>query len=80
MAKLPTEIKRAIRKSAKAYAIATENNAIVRDYIDKALGSEYDGQRGHDYFLDQLIDSTEIGYDPEHVISFFERELPEVSK
>ncbi|GAV11368.1 hypothetical protein [Paenibacillus sp. NAIST15-1] len=80
--KLPKEIKSAIRKSAKHYAAAREANNIVRDYLDQVLGSDYCDSSafnkvGHDFFLDQLIDGTEIGCDPENVIKFFENNLPD---
>jgi hypothetical protein len=73
--KVPAHIRNAIRKSAKHYAIAVESNNIVREWIDEILGEEYTGKLGHDMFLDQLIDGTEISCNPEGVIKQFEEYL-----
>lgn len=70
MKKLPAEVKKAIRESAKYYEKARAYNNDIRNWIE-----ENNGDESIDYWLDQLIDGTEISHNPEAVIRAFENFL-----
>ncbi|PYY28305.1 hypothetical protein [Paenibacillus illinoisensis] len=67
MKKLPADVKKAIRESAKYYEKARAYNNDVRYWIEDNCGDE-----PIDYWLDQLIDGTEIAHNPKAVIKAFE--------
>ncbi|MDB2105034.1 MAG: hypothetical protein E7A11_18005 [Clostridium sp.] len=66
--KVPQYIKDSISKSALHSSIAKEENEKVRNWLDKQ------GLGENDYILDNLIDSIELGYDPNGFIKFLEED------
>jgi len=69
--KIPKEIKTAIRKAGKHNKIATENNKIVREWLE-----EHMSDLGWE---DYLIDSIELGNNgSQSLIEFLERDCDDM--
>lgn len=70
--KIPTEIKSAIRKSGKYNKLATENNNIVRNWLEQNIPDSV-------FWENYLIDSIEQGCDrSEALIEFLENDCNEI--
>lgn len=65
--KMPEYIKKAVRDSAKHYAIATENNLKIRKWL-------YKNDLANDGNIDTLIDSIELNNNPEFFINQIEND------
>lgn len=67
---VPTSIKNKITASAMHFSKARILNSEIREWLKKQ--NAY-----NDLVIDQLIDGTEIGYNPSAIIEFLENHIPE---